>query len=320
MRNPEASIIVPVYQAEDYLHKCLDSILHQSFSDFEVILVDDGSTDRSGHICDKYASMDTRFHVFHQKNQGVTAARRAGMGRAQGKYIFWVDADDYVSNQLLEKSLHAAEKSQADVIIWNIESIVNGDSISDRTAWRESSLEQWRENVVKGEYSVLWAGCAKRTLWEKVTFPANRVSAGEDGYLMMDLFFRAESIALVPDVLYYHVDDRQNSISNTRTCRYYFDNYQLWLHRYRFSQNRYPQLVDFCGQRTLSAAVKAYCMDRKLLQLNEDERENLLESLHYFRKHPVTGRTKEKVLCWAICNHYYFICDLYIAHKLKKDM
>lgn len=104
MRNPEASIIVPVYQAEDYLHKCLDSILHQSFSDFEVILVDDGSTDRSGHICDEYASMDTRFHVFHQKNQGVTAARRAGMGRAQGKYIFWVDADDYVSNQLLEKA------------------------------------------------------------------------------------------------------------------------------------------------------------------------------------------------------------------------
>lgn len=98
---------------------------------------------------------------------------------------------------------------------------MNGDSISDRTAWRESSLEQWRENVVKGEYSVLWAGCAKRTLWEKVTFPANRVSAGEDGYLMMDLFFRAESIALVPDVLYYHVDDRQNSVSNTRTCRYY---------------------------------------------------------------------------------------------------
>ena len=71
MRNPEASIIVPVYQAEDYLHKCLDSILHQSFSDFEVILVDDGSTDRSGHICDEYASMDTRFHVFHQKNQGL---------------------------------------------------------------------------------------------------------------------------------------------------------------------------------------------------------------------------------------------------------
>ena len=95
MENLMASIIIPVYQAEKYIRRCLDSVIHQTYKDFEVVIIDDGSTDKSGSICDEYASRDHRLHVYHQDNQGVTAARYAGMKNAKGKYLFGGEADDY---------------------------------------------------------------------------------------------------------------------------------------------------------------------------------------------------------------------------------
>lgn len=92
--EPKISIIVPVYNAEKYLHQCLDSILNQSFQDFELLLIDDGSKDRSGKICDEYAENDSRIRVWHQKNQGVSVARNVGLEHAQGEWIYFVDADD----------------------------------------------------------------------------------------------------------------------------------------------------------------------------------------------------------------------------------
>ena len=90
------SIIVPIYNAEQYLHRCIDSILAQSYIDFELLLIDDGSPDNCGAICDEYANQDSRVHVFHKENEGVSSARNLGMAHAQGDWITFIDADDYV--------------------------------------------------------------------------------------------------------------------------------------------------------------------------------------------------------------------------------
>lgn len=318
MSDIAASIIIPVYQAERYIRQCLDSVEKQTFPNFEVIVIDDGSKDASGAICDEYAAKDERFHVYHQQNMGVTAARKNGLSHAKGKYIFWIDADDYADIRLVEKAVSEADKREADIVIWNIMTKREDGTVTDKTHWEEGSLKDWRRSAVMGRYSVLWAGCAKRSLWERVEFPDSKVRAGEDGYLMMDLLFKANSIASVSDTLYYHLDDSIGSISNRKTIRYYFDNYQLWVHRYKFSKNNFPDLMDFCGQRALSAAVKSYCMDLKFQQFGEEEKQNILDTLAYFQKHVVSGRTKEKILSWAIRNHHYWLCDAYIQHKLKK--
>lgn len=318
MSDLEASIIIPVYQAERYIRQCLDSVEKQTFQNFEAIVIDDGSRDASGAICDEYAERDKRFRVYHQKNMGVTVARKNGLSHAQGKYIFWIDADDYADVHLIEKTVSEADKREADIVIWNIETKREDGTVIDKTNWEKGSLEDWRRSAVMGKYSVLWSGCARRSLWEKVQFPDNKVRAGEDGYLMMDLLFKANSIASVPDVLYFHRDDSIGSISNQKTVRYYFDNYQLWVHRYKFSEQNFPDLMDFCGQRALSAAVKSYCMDLKFQQLDEEEKRNILETLAYFQHHRVSGRAKEKLLSWAIRNHHYGLCNIYIQHKLKK--
>ena len=101
MNNPAISIIIPVYNAENYLRRCIDSVLSQSFTDFELILVDDGSKDKSPQICDEYASQDTRVRVIHKANGGVSAARNDGLDIAKGEYITFIDSDDWVERDYL---------------------------------------------------------------------------------------------------------------------------------------------------------------------------------------------------------------------------
>lgn len=118
--TPDYSIIVPVYKAEPYLRQCVDSILAQTYANFELFLVDDGSPDNCGAICDEYAEKDPRITVIHQSNQGVTAARRAGLARAQADYVYFMDADDYVSDDLLrEVEAAAAANGRPDIIMFS---------------------------------------------------------------------------------------------------------------------------------------------------------------------------------------------------------
>ena len=96
MSIPMVSVIVPVYNSSQYLHRCIDSILYQSFNDFEVLLIDDGSIDNSGEICDEYAVKDSRVRVFHKENGGVSSARNVGLGNAVGEWVTFVDSDDWI--------------------------------------------------------------------------------------------------------------------------------------------------------------------------------------------------------------------------------
>lgn len=115
MKSPEISVIVPVHQAEDFLEECVDSILRQTFREFECILVDDGSLDRCPQICDAYAQKDGRVRVIHQKNGGVSSARNAGMDAAVGRYLEFVDADDWIDERLLETQLRTLREHGAQI-------------------------------------------------------------------------------------------------------------------------------------------------------------------------------------------------------------
>jgi glycosyltransferase involved in cell wall biosynthesis len=319
MNELKASIIIPVYQAEEYIRQCLDSIISQSFRDFEVIIIDDGSTDKSGRICDDYANRDSRIHVFHQHNQGVTAARKAGLAHAEGKYIFWVDADDYVESSWLEKAFARLNMDCSNIVLWNSDTFVGSNGkIVKQSEWKSQPLEDWKRNSAIGKYSVLWAFCASRKLWSMIQFPENITHAGEDGYLSLNLFLIAEGISVIPEVLYHHRADSANSISHHKTAIYYYDNYQLWDYRSKVCQTRYPELVDFCMQRALSAAVKAYCFDLYSECLKNNEKIQIENSLQNMAKQPITGRFKEKILSWAIREKYYNLCRLYIRHKIDE--
>lgn len=118
MTKPTVSVIVPVYNVAPYLTQCIDSVLGQTFSDFELLLIDDGSTDQSPVICDSYAKRDVRLHVIHQPNRGLSAARNTGLSIARGEFVTFVDSDDWLDLDTLSRSLAAARQDEADVVLW----------------------------------------------------------------------------------------------------------------------------------------------------------------------------------------------------------
>ncbi|MBQ6543175.1 MAG: glycosyltransferase family 2 protein, partial [Clostridia bacterium] len=128
---PLISVIVPVYKVEKYLPRCLDSILSQSFTDFELLLVDDGSPDSCPEICDEYARRDRRISVIHKENGGLSSARNAALERATGKYVSFVDSDDYITADALQTLYSALTETDSDIAVGNMMSIDESGNISD---------------------------------------------------------------------------------------------------------------------------------------------------------------------------------------------
>lgn len=158
---PVISIIIPVYNVEKFLRRCLDSILSQTFTDYELIIIDDGSTDQSGKICDEYKEIDRRItFVIHQENQGSSAARNAGLSLCRGKYISFVDSDDWVEPHYLQSMLDCAEKEHADLVI---SSFIRVSSDNPTLYNRNEPKDLSKRAVISGYFSNLHAG-----LWNKL--------------------------------------------------------------------------------------------------------------------------------------------------------
>lgn len=169
--QPKISVIVPVYKAEKYLHRCVDSILAQTFTDFELILVNDGSPDNSGAICDEYAQKDSRVCVFHKENGGVSSARNLGLDNAQGEYITFCDADDYVTPDWL--------MAYSDSMLHNTDLAIQGYNIIDcdkriirhLPSQKGNSIEAKHELIIslicQGMYGYLWIKLFRRQIIEE---------------------------------------------------------------------------------------------------------------------------------------------------------
>lgn len=141
MNNPKISVIVPVYNAEKYLHRCIDSILSQTFNDFEVLLIDDGSKDLSGEICDEYAKKDSRVKVFHKENGGVSSARNYGLYQANGHWIGFCDSDDYLKNDFFESFFKLGEKCE----------MLSQGFYCPNWSWKEKKVISEKTEVIRGE-------------------------------------------------------------------------------------------------------------------------------------------------------------------------
>lgn len=138
---PQISVIVPIYNTEKYIHKCIDSILNQSLSDIEIILVNDGSEDKCGQIVEDYQKIDARIKVIHKENGGLWSARNAGLGIATGKYISFIDSDDWIEKEMLENMYNKAEEYQADQVVCNYNKVY-----TDKT---EENVLKLREELIK---------------------------------------------------------------------------------------------------------------------------------------------------------------------------
>ena len=149
----EISVVCPVFNAEKYLRRCVDSVLSQSFCDFELLLVDDGSEDGGGQICDEYASADARVKVIHKRNGGVSSARQAGMDAATGRYFIHIDPDDWIDSELLEKMHDTAVDENADVVCCDMLAVFSNAVVLLRQCHPGYSQRRIAEAVASGEMS-----------------------------------------------------------------------------------------------------------------------------------------------------------------------
>lgn len=216
---PKISIIVPVYNAEPYLADCLNSILAQTFTDFELIIVNDGSLDNSGNICDEYAERDNRIQTIHKRRGGASSSRNAGLRAAKGQYIGWVDADDRIAPDMFETLYNLIKEYKADIAECQYYELRNGKSI--RSGSEESIVSGDGDFIMKEFFAARMKPslCNKlysKNIWSGVEFPPGRNH--QDFYV--NVYFSIKPLVYVrtSQSLYYYII-RANSITTTRTAR-----------------------------------------------------------------------------------------------------
>lgn len=217
IHNPEISIIVPVYAAEAYLSRCLNSILAQSFIDFEILLINDGSPDNSGPICDEYARKDNRIHVFHKANEGVSSTRQYGIDRAKGKYSIHIDPDDWIAPNMLEMLHSTIIQEKADIVIADFLIEETNRVIYSTQQPHDLGNKQVLKDLITG---YIHGSCCNKLIKHScyrqynISFPCG-INFCEDLFVCIQLISNNIKIAYLPQA-FYHYDQIQNSNSISR--------------------------------------------------------------------------------------------------------
>ena len=220
--NPKISVIVPVYNAEKYLRRCIDSILNQTFTDFEVLLINDGSTDSSGVICDEYAKQDSRVRVFHKENGGVSSARQLGVDKAVGIYSIHIDSDDWVELNMLDSLYGEVMKNEFDVLIFDLYRETNNSTTYVKYHICSTSKESVLEDLLMRRNG---GSCCNKlvrhSLYKNynITFPS--LGFGEDWYVNVKQVLYSQNIGYF-NKAFYHYRYNPSSIMNNLS-KYDFD-------------------------------------------------------------------------------------------------
>ena len=293
MRNEKISIIVPIYNVEKYLKRCLDSIIEQTYTNLEIILIDDGSRDNSGNICDEYAKCDSRIKVMHKQNGGVSSSRNAGLSLATGCFIGFVDPDDYISKDMYTILYDELAKNDADI------SMCGYKSFSDeKTTFQTSSSTDMYTNIEAIKKLVfdnvftshLWNKLYKRELFIDLKFPENR-SIYEDVSVIYKLFDRAKKIVYNKSVQYGYFQ-RQESLVGRISEKKMLDSIDAVNERYAYLADKYPEHENiFYVSRVFSSLIFNFVLARdKNIKLYNSEfmlkeyNENITVKLSFINK------------------------------------
>lgn len=237
------SIIVPVYNVEKYLERCINSITNQTYKNIEIILVDDGSKDNSGKMCDELKQKDTRIKVIHKENGGLSDARNAGLKIASGEYVGFVDSDDYIENDMFETMYNLTQKYNSDISIVSFYELYKGKVIGVRDSKNLEELdkiEAIKELLIDTKIqSYAWNKLFKKELFEGIEFPTNKNF--EDIATTLLLFERANKVVLLEEPKYYYVR-RDDSIVGTRNYKTYKDYLEVIYNKYFYLDGKYKEL------------------------------------------------------------------------------
>ncbi len=257
------SVLVPVYNVEKYLRRCLDSILRQTFTDYEIVLVDDGSTDQSGALCDEYAAKHACIRVIHQKNAGLAQVRNVSIAAARGEYITFVDSDDAIEPTYLEVLMRDLQETGADISICSW-SEINDDGVRTEITWdhKEDGFQIWTAQQAvklllyqKGIDNNTWGKLYTRAVLQDVAFPAGRVY--EDIATTYQILMKGKRICYRPEALYLYTSNTSGISQSAFTPRR-MDLIDMAEGMYADIERRFPDYLRAARARLLRAYIHVY--------------------------------------------------------------
>lgn len=285
MLSDKISIIVPIYRVENYIGKCIDSIIRQTYNNLEIILVNDGSPDNCGKICDEYAKLDNRIKVIHKENGGLSDARNVGIEAASGKYIAFVDGDDYIHPQMYELMYNSIIENDADISVCRYKSVKEEESEKyeqiNNVEWvvLESDKDKFEYSLGPNTivcFTVAWNKLYKAEIFNDICYPYGKIH--EDEFTTYKTIERAKKIVYTDNELYYYVQ-RDGSIMNKA-----FDKRRLWiLDAFQERLELYNNTKRFDWYEKMLSQYRLMMMQWTDLLMKEDEKK--LEWLKPYKRY-----------------------------------
>ena len=240
MKEELVSVVVPIYKVEQFIEKCIKSIINQTYKSIEIILVDDGSPDNCGKICDEYATKDERIKVIHKENGGLSDARNAGINIANGTYITFIDSDDYVDEKFIEILLQIIKRSNAKISMCGIKKVYNDERESEDIKIPDEEILTGEEMILRlGDYPisniVAWNKLYNINLFEKIRYPKGKIH--EDEFTTYKLLYESKKVAITNEKLYYYMQN-EGSITNQKFNKSRLDIIQALEERSEFFKNK----------------------------------------------------------------------------------
>lgn len=293
--TPKLSVVVPVYNVEQYLGTCLNSLLNQTLSDIEIILVNDGSTDRSEAICQSYAARDERIKLYSKANGGLSDARNYGIRKVSSPIVGFVDSDDYVDPDMFRALYELKQRRKAEIAVGGVKMVSNdgeaymrraveGEIIADRHDAMEELLKSKRIT------NSVWNKIFDIALFDQISFPEGKLY--EDEYVTYRLFDRANQVAMTDKVFYYYRSS-PNSITHKSFSEREFDRIDASLIKVNFIEKYYPDLVQYAERYLVYDCVMALSKMKKYEQKYDPiTRDNIRKYLRCFLKGDYSRGTK----------------------------
>lgn len=243
--KPKISIIVPIYNVERYINRCINSILNQTFTNFELILVNDGSLDRCGEICNKYEKKDSRIKVIHKSNGGVSSARNIGIDNASGEYIGFVDPDDYIDENMYEVLYKTIKNSNSDIAISSFSYIINGnekpqDISNNKIIFnKDEAIKNYFDMIYPFNCSFMWNKIFKKELFDGVRLNTS-ILVQEDTEIMIRLYSKSKRVVYIGQPLYFY-ELRDGSVTSNTISKAKITTEKAFLEIYNYTTENLSQ-------------------------------------------------------------------------------
>lgn len=278
MEKDLISVIIPVYKVEKYLEKCIESVLKQTYTNLQIILVDDGSPDKCGKICDEYAKKDSRIEVIHKANGGLSDARNVGISKVKGRYIGFVDSDDYIKEDMYEILLNLIKKYDADVSICNLYDVIDGNEYirNKENGIREySRLDILKEVLLdKNIQSYAWNKLYKKELFDEIKYPIGKKY--EDIGTTFYVFEKCNKIVVTSEPEYYYLK-RADSLVNNVTESTILDYTEIIIQRYLYIKQNIEELRKYNNYYLTKTLITANNDIKTLKNVSEKLKERYKE-------------------------------------------